>query len=59
MCSKHILTELWQVDKTLVEGHEKAQKNRPTVWGEEQQLAADWLEKYTGLVLFTTMIGHC
>lgn len=36
--------ELWHVDKRLVQGQEKAPKNRPTQWGEEQQLAADWLK---------------
>ncbi len=36
--------ESWHVDKRLVQGQEKAQKNRPTQWGEEQQLAAGRLK---------------
>lgn len=42
-------TESWHVDKRLVQGQEKAQKNRPTQWGEEQQLAAGRLKNTQGL----------
>lgn len=42
-------TESWHVDKRLVQGQEKAQKNRPTQWGERAAAVSRSAQKHTGL----------